>query len=94
MGLVGLVSGVGFGILLSLTERRKSIGDLSLSRTALWGFVGAAALPLLTGMQDVLVFVTGPLGAVFAAASVAIARSAALREAKQPEPLSEHQIDR
>ncbi len=88
IGFVGLVSGVAFGILLSFAESRKTIRDLSLRRVAMWGILGSAALPLLTGMQDGLVFVTFPLGAAFATASVAIARRAELHDSKQPKLLN------
>jgi len=88
MGIVGLVSGVCFGILLSFAESRKKILDLSLTRAALWGILGSAALPLLTGMEDKLMFLTCPLGAVFAMASVAIARKAELHDSEQPKLLN------
>jgi len=79
IGLVGFLSGLAFGLLLSLAEHRKTILDLSLPRVALWGILGAAAPLLLTGMPDGMVVVTCPLGAVFAAASIAIARRGELR---------------
>ncbi|HEX5727499.1 MAG TPA: hypothetical protein VFX98_18650 [Longimicrobiaceae bacterium] len=84
VGWVGFVSGVGFGLLLSLAERRKTILALSPLRAAVWGMLGAAALPLLTGMDNSLLLEVCPLGAFFAAATVAVARRAELREAAQP----------
>ena len=86
--LIGFVSGVGFGIILSFAERRKTILELSLSRVAMWGILGSAALPLLTGMENTLIFVVCPLGAVFASVSVAIARKAELHGSAQPKLLS------
>jgi hypothetical protein len=86
-GFVGVVSGVGFGILLSFAESRKTILDLSLGRVAIWGLLGSAALPLLTGMQNKLVLITCPLGAAFAMASVSIARRAELHDSEQRELL-------
>jgi hypothetical protein len=95
MGLYGFVSGVGFGTLLSAGEGRKTIGDLSLKRVALWGVLGSAAVPLLFGMVglfaagttavDILeaILVTGFLGGTFAPASVAIARKAELQAAEE-----------
>jgi len=88
VGFVGLVSGVCFGLLLSFAEKRKTIVDLSLVRVAIWGILGSAALPLLTGMQDKLILITCPLGAVFAAGTVAMARSGELRAAGQPRLLN------
>jgi len=79
-GAVGFVSGLGFSLILSLRERRKSLRDLSLPRVALWGALGAAALPLLTSMPNLLALLTAPLGATFAIGSIAAARRAALQE--------------
>lgn len=82
-GFIGLVSGMAFGALLAVTERRRTILDLSPGRAALLGIVGSAALPLLTGLSNDLMLIVCPLGAVFAAASVAIARRAELRDPEQ-----------
>ena len=90
MGLYGVVSGIGFGTLLTLREGRKTLSDLSLRRTALWGMIGGAVVPLLFGaagmfpagttLLDVIgaIGVTGFLGATFAPISVAIAKRAEL----------------
>ena len=87
VSVVGFISGSVFALILSSAERRKSIRDLSAGRAALWGALGGAALPLLTSMPDATVFNTAPLGALFAAATVAIARRAALRDAEMVERL-------
>lgn len=91
MGMYGLVSGVGFGALLSLREGRKRLAELSLKRVALWGIIGAAAVPPMFGLLgtfpagttllDVLgaIGVTAFLGGTFASSSVAIARKAELQ---------------
>jgi fucose permease len=79
VGIVGFVSGVTFGTILSIAEGRKSILDLSLSRAALWGILGSAVLPLVAGKIDQLI-ITCPLGALFAMGSVAIARRAQLHD--------------
>jgi membrane associated rhomboid family serine protease len=76
LGLVGLLSGVGFAALLAFAERRTQLEELSLPRVALWGLLGSAAIPLLMGADASMGWVTGPMGAVFATASVAIARRA------------------
>jgi hypothetical protein len=83
-GAIGFVSGAVFGVLLSFAESRKKILDLSLSRAAVWGLLGSAALPLLTTMDNRLMFIFCPLGALSAAASVAMARRAVLRESEPP----------
>ncbi len=103
MGLYGLVSGVGFGSLLSFGEGRKTILDLSLGRVAAWGILGSAAVPLLFGMlgtfdldtttADVVgaMLVTGFLGGTFAPGAVAIARRAELQHSGEPELLNSGQ---
>ena len=85
---VGFISGSVFALIFASAERRKSIRDLSVLRSAFWGALGGAALPLLTTMNDSIMFNTMPLGAIFAASTVAIARRAALREAEEIEHLA------
>ena len=95
MGLYGLVSGVGFGSLLSLREGRRTIFDLSLLRTSIMGFLGSAAVPLLFGALSMFEFgtttaevlgailVTGVLGGTFAPAAIAVARREELRAVEE-----------
>ena len=83
VGFQGFVAGVGFGILLSFAEIRKTILDLSLIRVAVWGMLASAALPFLTGMPIGMMWFVCTLGAASAAASVAIARRAELRDGGQ-----------
>jgi ABC-type Na+ efflux pump permease subunit len=78
LGLVGFLSGIGFAGLLSMAERRRTLQDLSLGRVALWGLLGSAAIPLLMGTDGSMGWITGSLGATFAAASVAVARGGSL----------------
>lgn len=90
MGAYGVISGFGFGTLLSLREGSRTLRDLSLRRVAAWGVLGSAAVPLLFGalgffsasttVVDVLgaIAVTAGLGGLFAPGSVAIARRAEL----------------
>jgi hypothetical protein len=79
-----MVSGVGFATLLSLTEGRKSVGELSLARAALWGFLGAAAIPGLTGADASMGLISGSLGALFATGSIAAARRRTLATGESP----------
>ena len=95
MGLYGLVSGVGFGSLLALREGRRTMFEVSLRRTAIWGVMGSAAVPLLFGalgafeagttIAEVLgaILVTAVLGGTFAPAAIAIARRAELRAVEE-----------
>ncbi len=78
--LVGFISGAAFALFFSLAERRRSVRDLSVVRSGLWGALGGAALPLLTTMNDDMTILLAPIGAVFAAGTVALARRAARRE--------------
>lgn len=84
LGLVGFLSGLGFAGLLALAERHSRVEELSLARVAVWGLLGSAAIPLLMGTDASMGWVTGPMGALFAAASVAIARRAAPGEKSMP----------
>lgn len=99
MGLYGLTSGMGFAAVLSLTEGRHTLDELSLKRVALWGVVGSAAVPLLfaalgafgagTSAVDVVeaMLLTSALGGMFAPASVAAARRAQLPSGDAPAAL-------
>jgi hypothetical protein len=84
LGLVGFLSGLGFSSLFIVAERRKTIHDLSLGRVALWGLLGAAVIPLLTGADPSVGLITGPMGALFATTSVVTARRGGLRGAESP----------
>ena len=79
----GLVTGTVFGVLLSLTEGGKSIRDLSLGRVALWGALAAAVYPLLTPVDNSMLMMLCPIGAVLAVGSVAAAKRAELSAAPE-----------
>ena len=81
----GFLAGATFAVILSVLERRHTLEDLSLKRTALWGGIGgtllrAAVLPFvqpfgLPVSSLLLPFVVdGLTGAGFASGSVALAR--------------------
>ncbi|MGH9869807.1 MAG: hypothetical protein ACREAA_16805 [Candidatus Polarisedimenticolia bacterium] len=72
--LVGFVSGAIFGAILSLAEHGKMLVDLALLRVAFWGVLAAAVWPLSTEVHDSMVIILCPLGGLFAAAAVALAR--------------------
>lgn len=80
LGGMGLVCGALFGILLSVAERRKTIAELSVVRAGVWGAIAAAAPLLLGPGPNGMVVILCPLGAAFAAGSVALARRADRRE--------------
>lgn len=81
LGFAGFVSGLAFGTLLAIAERRRSLRTLSVWRAGLWGAIGAAIIPLLTAADDKMVIITMPLGLIFATTSVLLARRAELRDA-------------
>jgi hypothetical protein len=74
--MVGFITGAGFGALLALAERRRSLRDLSIWRSALWGAVAPAAWALLTTVNDSMMILLCPVGAALAAGSVALAKRA------------------
>ena len=79
--MAGFLCGSAFSVLFALAERRRAVDDLSVLRAAVWGGLGAAALPFLTTMADSMAILFAPLGAAFAACAVALAKQAARREA-------------
>jgi hypothetical protein len=87
LGIVGLLSGLGFSAILSVAERRRTLRDLSTWRVGLWGMLGSAAIPLLMGTDGSMGLLTGSLGFVFATASVTIAR-----KSRDAYPLVEEEV--
>ena len=87
--LSGGVSGAAFALVLMIAERRHSLAELSMARVASWGAIGAAILPLVLVMADivqsglagfawggaaVILGIAGSLGAVCATVTLALAR--------------------
>jgi hypothetical protein len=79
-GFTGLIAGGAFAVILSITERRTTLEDLSLWRVALWGGLGgflvAAAFSGGGGLIWSFVGTMAFSGAVSSAGTVAIARGA------------------
>jgi hypothetical protein len=78
-GIFGFISGVAFGATLAVADGRKVLRNLSVGRAALWGAVGTALFPLLTTVNNSMLIIVCPVGALLAAGSVAIAKRAELR---------------
>ena len=83
-GFMGLIAGSAFGVILSITERRRRLDELSLWRMALWGGLGgllvAGSLNLLAGSGGLIWSFVATMafsGAVSSAGTVAIARRGA-----------------
>lgn len=85
----GAVSGVAFAVAVAVAERRVSLAELSMVRTAMWGGLGSAGVPAVfmlisyfqTGPRDIVPYAivvvsSASLGAALAAASLALARRA------------------
>lgn len=86
--LWGAVSGGVFAIVLMIAERRRSLAELSFTRTALWGALGSLSLPAAVMARDAIqsgvliegrllllpVMLTAGLGAACAAGTLRIAR--------------------
>jgi hypothetical protein len=71
---LGALGGVIFSILLSTAHQRTILRDLSVRGAAMWGALGAAALPLLAGANASNALLLAPVGAGLAAAAIAIAK--------------------
>lgn len=86
-GVLGFISGVIFSAFLALTERRRSVDQMSLPRFATWGALGGLLLSALfakaasLGLGDVLMIAPtfALASAVCASASLAVARRAVSR---------------
>ena len=74
----GVVSGIVFGALLSVAERRKTLRELSLVRVALWGAVATAVFPLVTPVDNRILIIVCPIGAALAVGLVAVAKRGAV----------------
>lgn len=89
LGLMAMVVGASFAVVLSLGERNRSVGEISLPRAAAWGFMGGVLARLIyrflisDGLRyypagsfvvDVMIF--GAVCAILAAATVKVARGA------------------
>ncbi|MBC7842468.1 MAG: hypothetical protein H7099_09150 [Gemmatimonadaceae bacterium] len=81
---LGLAAGAAFATLLAVADRQKTIAELSVGRSALWGALGTATLPLFTAMNGSFVLIVCPIAAGLAAVSVAVAKRAALRARIDP----------
>jgi hypothetical protein len=68
-GVFGLACGAVFGLLLVLAERRRPLGQVSLAKGALWGFVAGCAVMWVDQLGNCAV-----VGALSGLLSVAAAR--------------------
>jgi hypothetical protein len=74
----GAISGGVFAVVLGWAERRRTIEALSIVRTALWGALGASALPVILLGVDMLSTPAGLRGYGWRFPFVVIGVSAAL----------------
>ena len=86
-GMIGLIAGALFAIMVALAERRRTLATLSVRRMSAWGALGGASIPLVGvalyaasegawpyGFAP-LIAVTGALGAFSSWAMLRLARS-------------------
>lgn len=86
LGTVGALCGFAFGVVIAITERRRTFGKLSLARIATWGAIGGFAFPIMLislGARGIgatttatIFAIYGALGAVTSLGTLAIARRA------------------
>jgi len=87
-GMFGFLAGATFSVVVGMVEGRRSFGQMSVPRFALWGAVGglllSGAFILAAGLDGGLILVLGPVfalsSAASAAGSLALARRADDRE--------------
>jgi len=58
----GWISGAVFALILGFAERRRTLADLSLGRTAVWGALGSMTVPTVLTLIDVFQM---PVGLAF-----------------------------
>lgn len=74
-GTVGAGCGLLFGLLIQLVRHGRPLAETPLLIAAFWGAVAGFLVPLVTPLNDVVVFNTNPLGALAAVVTVALARA-------------------
>jgi hypothetical protein len=79
-GFMGLVVGGAFAVTLTIAERRHTLEDLSLWRTAIWGGLGGFLVAVVFSGSGGLIWslatTTALLGTVSSAGTVAVAKRA------------------
>jgi hypothetical protein len=83
-GIFGVIAGTLFALMFAVAERRRTIADLSVWRAAVWGMLAAAAMPLLTAVDNRLLIIVCPVGGAIAAGTVALAKRASLGAPNEP----------
>lgn len=83
-GVFGVLAGSLFALVFAVAERRRSIADLSVWRAAIWGMIAAAAMPLLTVIDNRLLLIVCPIGGAIAAGTVALAKRETLGAPREP----------
>lgn len=63
------------------------VTEISLWRAAVWGAIGASILPLISPINNSVLTNTIPIGALFAVATVAVAKRGALTAGEEIERL-------
>ena len=76
-GIVGVLWGTAFGMMVSFVRRRRANLPPSPLRAAMWGLLASAGLPLLLSMHEILDLVLVLMGGLSALATLVIRRAEA-----------------
>ena len=76
-GIVGVLWGSAFGMMVSIAGRGRAFLHLSPLRAAMWGLLASAGLPLLLSMHEILALVLSLMGGLSALATLVIRRAEA-----------------
>ena len=74
LGRAGAAAGAFFGLLLALLERDRSVAGIPLLRFLSWSVLAGAALPLLTPMNNNIIFNTVPFAVITSLGTWFVAR--------------------
>jgi hypothetical protein len=87
-GIVGIMAGFAFALLVTLSERRHTLAELKGWRMATWGALAAGATGLLVSRNPAFALVCGAVGSGAATFSLAMAKRALVRAPVAPELLT------
>lgn len=85
-GVLGFVAGIAFSVLVMVTERRRSLDQISLPRFAGWGAVGGLVLSGVFAKLASLAWTDIAMIAPTFAAACAVCASGSLALARRAEP--------
>jgi hypothetical protein len=87
-GIVGVMAGFAFALIVTLSERRHTLAELKRWRMATWGALAAGVTGLLISRNPAFAVVCGVVGSGAATFSLAMAKRALGRAPAGPELLT------